>query len=200
MNNFQPLYTAGFYHGEFSESELAPVTNEIVNIQSNINSAVPNNNNLAGNIEREYVITPDCIMEQLYPHIVNYGIQMGSFEKDNIPEFKENGTWVNFQKKYEFNPIHSHEGKFSFVIWIKVPFLMEDELSLNNVKYSNSPQAGMFNFHYTDILGNIKTTCLPIDKTMENHFIIFPSKLSHSVNAFYTSDEYRISIAGNVIF
>ena len=29
---------------------------------------------------------------------------------------------------------------------------------------------------------------------------MFPSLLSHNVNPFYTSDEYRISIAGNLVF
>ena len=36
-------------------------------------------------------------------------------------------TWVNFQKKHEFNPIHTHDGVFSFVIWHKVPFTQKDE-------------------------------------------------------------------------
>ena len=34
--------------------------------------------------------------------------------------------WVNYQK-HEFNPIHIHDGLFSFIIWHKVPYKMEDE-------------------------------------------------------------------------
>jgi hypothetical protein len=28
--------------------------------------------------------------------------------------------------------------------------------------------------------------------------MLFPSKLKHGVNPFYTSDDYRISISGNI--
>jgi hypothetical protein len=54
-----------------------------------------------------------------------------------------------------------------------------------------------FNFHYTDILGNITHYSLPVDKTWEKKLIVFSSDLNHSVNPFYTSNEYRISVAGN---
>src|SRR5210317_1128009 len=36
--------------------------------------------------------------------------------------------WVNFQSKYEFNPIHNHNGVFSFILFLKIPFLSQDEL------------------------------------------------------------------------
>jgi len=35
--------------------------------------------------------------------------------------------WVNFQKKYEFNPFHMHDGLYSFVLWHKVPYKIDDE-------------------------------------------------------------------------
>ena len=37
-------------------------------------------------------------------------------------------VWVNFQKKYEFNPLHDHTGIISFVIWIDVPYTKDLEL------------------------------------------------------------------------
>jgi hypothetical protein len=39
---------------------------------------------------------------------------------------------------------------------------------------------------------------VPVDKTFEGKMLFFPATLSHSVNPFYTSDDYRISIAGNI--
>ena len=36
---------------------------------------------------------------------------------ENLP-FKLESMWVNFQKKYEFNPFHTHSGLFSFAITI----------------------------------------------------------------------------------
>ena len=37
-----------------------------------------------------------------------------------------------------------------------------------------------------------------IDKNFEGYMAIFPSTLTHSVNPFYSTDEFRISISGNV--
>jgi hypothetical protein len=37
-------------------------------------------------------------------------------------------AWVNFQEKYEYNPIHLHDGVFSYVIWYQIPFYKEDEI------------------------------------------------------------------------
>ena len=39
---------------------------------------------------------------------------------------------------------------------------------------------------------------LPIDKAWEGTMILFPSSLNHNVYPFYTSDDYRISISGNL--
>ena len=36
-------------------------------------------------------------------------------------------TWVNFQKKYEFNPPHTHTGLFSWIIFLNIPYNLEDE-------------------------------------------------------------------------
>jgi hypothetical protein len=39
---------------------------------------------------------------------------------------------------------------------------------------------------------------LPVDKTFEGKIAFFPSKLSHCVYPFYSSDGIRISISGNI--
>ena len=45
-----------------------------------------------------------------------------------------NRLWVNYQKKYEFNPLHDHSGMFSFVIWMKIPYEHDNEKELHWVK------------------------------------------------------------------
>jgi hypothetical protein len=35
---------------------------------------------------------------------------------------------------------------------------------------------------------------------MENTLLLFPAKLTHAVYPFYSSDDYRISVSGNVVF
>ena len=35
--------------------------------------------------------------------------------------------WANFQKKYEFNPPHTHGGVYSFIVFVNVPYNYESE-------------------------------------------------------------------------
>jgi len=116
--------------------------------------------------------------------------------------------WVNKQKKYEFNPIHHHSGVLSFVIWIKIPYELKDEetyFPLNSDilhESDNTDTSGAytskFTFIYNDILGRIQTTPVPVDKTWEGTILMFPATLNHCVYPFYTSDDYRISVSGNI--
>jgi hypothetical protein len=106
--------------------------------------------------------------------------------------------WVNFQRKHEFNPIHMHDGDFSFVIWLKVPFSITDELNMPHSKNSNMPRSGMFSFLYTNIFGEIREAEFPIDNAWEGQILLFPSCLQHMVYPFASSDDVRISISGNI--
>jgi hypothetical protein len=107
-------------------------------------------------------------------------------------------AWVNFQEKHEFNPTHHHSGIYSFVIWIQIPYLSEDE----NKVFADIPEErksnGRFTFTYMSPLGVIETKKIDADKTFEGKGLLFPSMMNHSVYPFYTSDKYRISVAGNI--
>ena len=46
-------------------------------------------------------------------------------------EFELNNFWVNYQKQYEFNPLHDHSGIYSFVIFVKIPPADLDEIKLS---------------------------------------------------------------------
>ena len=52
---------------------------------------------------------------------------------------------------------------------------------------------------YTDVFGQIAVNNLRVDKSYEGTIIIFKSNLRHLVYPFHTSDDYRISISGNII-
>ena len=47
------------------------------------------------------------------------------------PEYALSALWCNFQRQYEFNPPHDHDGKLSFVIYLSIP----DELKKENEEY-----------------------------------------------------------------
>lgn len=160
---------------------------------------------LSGNIKNEFDLK-DCKHE-----LQNYVLGLIN-EYDS--EFRYVGTidplngnvpltmdmlWVNFQKKYEFNPNHNHSGIMSFVIWVQVPYDLEQELASSPGVNSVENMASRFQFSYTDILGRMRNYQVSIDKSFEGMICLFPSKLTHCVYPFYTSDDYRISVSGNIL-
>ena len=114
------------------------------------------------------------------------------------PDLSIKSMWVNFQKKYEYNPMHLHDGVMSFVIWMKIPYKYEDEMQHETAKKVNCCMNGSFEFIYTNLLGAITGYQYSLSPEAEGGVLIFPSALHHVVHPFYTSDEERISISGNI--
>ena len=106
--------------------------------------------------------------------------------------------WVNFQNKYEFNPVHSHTGVFSFVVWIEIPSSYKKEKELKFVKESNSPCPNTFEFIFSNILGAVCTERFHLEPEDKGTILLFPAKLLHQVYPFYLSNKHRISISGNI--
>jgi hypothetical protein len=203
---YKEFPNTGFMEVTLSEDELLPIKNEIQEIQSNFNKAWNVNHTLAGNIAKEYQLVKckDHINHNLFKYFIDYDNATGCITKSNIltnaaPMVVDN-PWVNFQSKHEFNPPHNHSGVLSFVIWIQIPYNIKDEMNVVNCVKSKSPLAGYFSFHYINTIGELSHYHIPADNTMEGKMIIFPSRLTHSVSPFYTSDQYRISVSGNVKF
>lgn len=147
------------------------------------------NHGLAGNIKKEY------LLEHCFEDVADF-VEQKAYEYKG-EKYKLDNLWINFMEKYEFNPFHTHSGDLSFVIFVKIPFTFEEESEV--FKGCQSPCAGMFAFQYCDILGNIAEHQIELDSLYENKMFMFPSKLRHGVYPFFTSDEYRITVAGNLI-
>lgn len=112
-------------------------------------------------------------------------------------QFELERIWINIQRKGEFLPVHNHTGVYSFVIWTDIPFNIEDEANVSPNPTTEKHRAGYFQFLYTDTLGKIGLLNLPVDKKWEGRMCVFPSELNHQVYPFYSSNEVRVSIAGN---
>ena len=108
--------------------------------------------------------------------------------------------WVNYSKKHEFNPIHSHGGALSFVIWMKLPTRSQEQHNLPISKNTSSPSSSDFQFLYTDILGSIQGMTWEMDPEIAGTMVVFPAMLAHQVYPFFECDDTRISIAGNLYF
>ena len=161
------------------------------------------NPSLAGQITKEYALTRsrrlfDPYLEEMgraYQKEWNYYPK----ENPNDNKLKVESVWVNMQQKLEINPLHNHDGTLSFVAWLYIPFKLEDERKMENVKYSRTVVlASTFQFVYSQVLGNVVNFPLFVEQGWEGRIVMFPSKLLHMVYPFQTSDDYRISIAGNL--
>ena len=191
---------------------LADVPKEILEILDNVideKGLSPLNQDLAGNIKHEYAIPKGkaAVSPMLMQMIIKHQEKYPNFFKKahstinyKACEIELFNLWVNFQKKYEFNPMHVHDGLYSFVIWHKVPYTMKDEKERLASMMDNDFRAGMFAFFFSDPSGKITQEALPVDKSWEGKVSLFPANLNHCVYPFYTSDEYRISISGNLGF
>jgi hypothetical protein len=192
----------------FTDIDLLPIREEVNEIYKDFSKAHPENNNLAGNIEHEYRLfkCKDYVETLISPYLNSYNghfeyfstIPIRQYKGENI-ELKLDKLWVNFQKKYEFNPIHVHRGVISFVLWLDVPYDIKDEMSNPSSRNSGSNHPGHFVLLFTNSLGQISQENIPVDKTYNNTMLMFSSKIPHCVYPFYTSDYYRISIAGNFV-
>lgn len=161
------------------------------------------NDQLVGHINDEYIIkiTPEysnylCNSINTNNKLFNYLNNLNVLSK-NCPIFLEK-SWINFQKKYEFNPLHDHSGIFSFIIFMKIPYKLEEEHKLYTV--IDKPANSCLCFVYTNTNGEIKSLNCNVDESYLHKMLIFPSKLKHQVYPFYTSNEERITVSGNIRF
>jgi len=169
---------------------------------------------LAGYISKSYVLDDpqNLVIENLLnqvdnPKMFNFiNEEVISIYKKLLRNNKElaprlNGLWVNFQKKGEFQPIHNHDGMFSFVIWMDIPYDWKDEAKLPFAKMRAAGPPNGFSFVYSK--GNCRSVSeyvIPMSPEMNGYCCFFPSDLCHHVYPFYTSDKERISISGNIIW
>lgn len=202
-----PTYThfpnVGFVQHTFTEKQLKPIVEEIRLIQEDFTKATAAHNRLAGNIKNEFFLSEksrlylEYIMMPMTRTMYENNPQLSVTGPEKMPVLYLESSWVNFQKKHEFNPTHGHTGVYSFVIWIQVPFLTEDEVKAGPGYGGNHPVSGQFTFDYCDTTGQVINYGLTVDKTWENKAIMFLSSQKHGVYPFYSSDDYRISVSGN---
>lgn len=199
------LQSPGYLTARVPLDLLAELTTQVDKIKAdNYEGYINVDHTLAGHLAHQFDFTCSTDMHDFLCYMASeYNKRFHYFETLNHGltsyklELKE--MWVNFQKKHDFNPVHDHGGVMSFVIWHTIPYDIKEEIQ----QYKNgtfSACASTFEFVYTDALGNICNKVLPVSKDWEGVICMFPAKMKHCVQPFYTSDDYRISIAGNIHF
>jgi len=166
------------------------------------------NSNLAGNLSEQYYLNNEeqkvilSIVSPLADFLFSNSdkdVHTRVTKKSVDIVWQHQSCWANYQKKYEFNPLHNHTGYFSYVLWVDIPYDIEDEFNLPHTKNGTIRSASCFSFHYPDTTGSVRTMDLPLSREDNGLLALFDSRIMHSVNPFYTSDKERISISGNLM-
>ena len=167
---------------------------------------------LAGNIAEEYAYINQFSKEEdkrveneltwfarEYSHRATN--QYGLKKPHDIKTFEDitlvKPVWVNFQKKHEWNPPHTHTGALSCVIYLKAPYDINMENGVNESnKHSNTPSAGKISLSYGQALPYSSNSVLHTPK--EKKILMYPAWLEHQVFPFQ-SDVERVSVSCNFI-
>ena len=138
--------------------------------------------------------------EVLNPIIQEYVADYGFPEKlktTHIHDLTFQKFWANYTGKGEYQALHNHDAIWSFVIWLKLPAVANDEQS---VKDAMHPDAGDFILTYSDIIGRTRKVNWKLEKQYnEGHMLLFPSDLYHAVYPHFQTDEKRLSLAGDIV-
>lgn len=152
---------------------------------------------LAGHLQHQYLLR-DCI-PLLAPYVEMLAREYQNRFNYHIDEHLEHrDSWVNYQSRTEFNPPHVHDGRVSYVAWIKIPYDIEQELQICN-DVNGARRTSRFEFIYPNTLGNQITHGFEISQEWQGRICVFPAMMMHLVNPFYTSDQHRVSISGNLV-
>ena len=147
---FIDLKRIGYLFGNLPIPVYKAIDEEIQEmIDNNFEKCSPFNNNLAGAIEKEFLLHKShFIVEEFITEACKTLIPALGWNDAVGKELELTRLWVNFQKKNEYNPIHQHGGHVSFVFWHKVPYNAEDERQVGNRITSNLDTPGSFSFNY----------------------------------------------------
>lgn len=187
----------GYVRHTLESSQLKLLNDWIGKIDHN--TALINHSHV-GTITNEYEITDESVKQEiskaLAPMCEQYGRDMHFPIKDKPIGLKT--AWCNVQQSGEYFSAHTHNGLFSFALWLKVPFTQQDEQAWREARGKSGRETAAFYFHYTDALGRITPHCLEVDSTWENVIVLFPGEMMHSVTPYYSTQDNRIVVSGNI--
>ena len=157
------------------------------------------NYSLAGHLDHQFLY-PLKVQQWFYNEIQpvikayrNGHCKYHGLEELNV-EFRADDLWVNFMKPGDFNPLHTHGGDYSFVIFLDIPKELEKE---RDAFEGTSTKPGDLQFEYTQqARPRWATTGISI-QPLANNMFMFPALLQHWVAPF-KSKCTRISVSGNL--
>ena len=203
--NVQRPSSYGWLEGELDKEHVEFLWEQIKNHPNKDHKG-----RLIGNVSKSYALEDkdNYFQNKVLRHLAVAYYQMSGNKHPmrNYHETLENYSldlstfWFNRQKQGEFNPYHDHGGVYSFVIWLKIPYDHKEQAKLPQFKGTklSDVKAGCFEFEYFDIFGRVSQYTFELNPTFENKILFFPSMFRHCVYPFYSTDETRVSVSGNL--
>ncbi len=109
-------------------------------------------------------------------------------------ELNAHDLWVNFMKPGDFNPVHTHGGDYSFVIFLDIPKKLIEE---QDAFEGTSAKPGSLMFEFTQQAKPKWAMTGQSFRPSTGDMIIFPALLQHWVLPF-KSKCTRVSVSGNL--
>jgi len=165
------------------------------------NTNIKYNERLAGHIDEEYKYLEEdrewCLNE-MAPYLNRYlksgACWYGKYLEKEFTKIHLVDLWINFMKKGEYNPEHTHDEDISFVLYLKVPEILREESTKKFVSSVPHVKPGCIEFSYGEFSDTFITSHVFLPE--ETDLFMFPSKLRH-LAAPFRSDCVRISVSGN---
>ena len=157
------------------------------------------NRSLAGHLDNQFlypVEVQNWFYKEITPILQAYReghCKYHGIENLNI-ELSFDDLWINYMKAGDFNPMHTHGGDYSFVIFLQVPDKLKQEMRDFE---GTSAKPGMLMFEYTQQAKPRWATTGTAIAPETGDMYIFPALLQHWVAPFKSKVE-RISVSGNI--
>jgi len=154
---------------------------------------------LAGHLDNQFLYPPkvqEWFFTEIHPIVQAYRnghCKFHGVEELNV-ELEADDLWVNYMQAGDFNPIHTHGGDYSFVLFLDVP----KQLKKEQEKFKGtSARPGSLMFEYTQQARPRWATTGHVVLPETGDFYMFPALLQHWVCPFKTKVT-RISVSGNL--
>ena len=136
----------------------------------------------------------NVLMPMVEEYINQFGVPF-SHKTSNYHGFVLNRLWTRASTEGDYQSLHDHQGVFTFVVWMKIPFDGKEE---NIAQGGFRPDASDFGLVYMDTCGRLSKKHWTLTSEMEGTILLFPSDINHIVYPHFTTKEYRISVAGDI--
>ena len=157
------------------------------------------NKKLAGHLNHQFLFKPETqnwFYKEITPILNAYREGHSNFHglQNLTIELDFNDLWINFMEAGDFNPLHTHGGDYSFVLFLDVPKQLKKE---QKEFEGTSTPPGSLMFEYTQQAKPRWATTGTAIKPQTGDFFMFPALLQHWVAPF-KSKVTRISVSGNL--